>query len=119
MPSALQYVLGQFIIAVKTSACIHVNSDKKTSRFVVFEADNVVKVSKSKLLANCRLNNSAASQLDSTLLVIRGRLYISLMILLVIRGRLYISHITGHKRQALHQSNDITSYKRQVSYQSY
>ena len=67
MPSGLEYVLGQFMIAVKTSACVHVNSDKRTSRFVVFEDNNVAEVSKLKLLANSRLNNSAASLLDSTL----------------------------------------------------
>ena len=67
MPSGQKYMLGQFMIAVKTSVCLHVNSDKRTSRFDAFNDNNVAEVSKLKLLANSRLNNPAASLLDSTL----------------------------------------------------
>ena len=60
------------MIAVKTSACVYVNSDKRTSRFVVFEGNKVVELLKLKLLmANSRLNNLAAYQLDSTFFSIR------------------------------------------------
>ena len=55
MPSGLEYVLGQFMIAVKTSAYVHVSSDKRTSCFVIFEDNNVAEVSKLKLLANFKI----------------------------------------------------------------
>ena len=67
MPSGLEYVLRQFMIAVKTSTSIHENSDKRTSRCVVFDDNNVAEVSKLKLLANYRLNKSTVSLLDSSL----------------------------------------------------
>ena len=67
IPSGLEYVLRQLMIAVKTPGCVHVNTDKRTSRFFVFEDNNVAEVSKLKLLANSGLNNSAASVLGSTL----------------------------------------------------
>ena len=58
MPSGLEYVLRQFMIAVKTQqVCVHVNSDKRTSCFDVFKDNNVAEITKLKLLANSRLNN--------------------------------------------------------------